>query len=503
MQPQALARGVRPPAGPRAARGCEWRAAIAERARRDICQDATMIENADMPHEGLWWIPGEYTKRVGGILQLGQVFELRTMGDFSAGEVPPQLFTSTVLNGLTQKRSITLLGCRRRRSTFNLGAFSALTIGFDMALIGAYTIPNEESAVFDRVMIVFDNLTAWANRPTVQVDYESTGTITVRHSPHSDMIAHLPGGTVRLNGRLSGSDGPRQTPWETAERVAIELAEPLPVLAIEQAYVRPLRYLLNLATNETCNVKSLKVANSRHDHSSPGVLWFDVDFYQGKARLPEGKPVELSSMMFSLDDVDFRSVIPKWFETVEQIGLSLDLLFALSNPGNIFVSNRLFNAATALEGLHQKLYPEKEGELRANRKRVAAIAKLIEDQAERAWLRTHLAGSHRPFLRQRLDDLLERAGSAVRPIVGDSKVWTTKIKNLRDSIGHGADRSNDDLTAQVRLTATLELLYRSILLLEIGFSDQQCEQMVRTNRNWSYLPRVLREDIPDLFESPQ
>lgn len=456
------------------------------------------IDLGSGPYEGLWWIPGRRDRQIGGVLELGQKFELRTMGSFADDGMPRNQLDARVLHGLAPKRAITLLDCKQRNFSFTLGGLTTLSITAQIALIGHYHLDDEAKAIFDRVIVELDNLTAWAQRRRIETEYSDNGQMIARHVPQTEMAVALPDATLRLRGRLDFDDSDHRVAWEHHEQIVIELAKPLPILELENRYIRPLRYLLNLATGETCNVQSFSVANSAHLDPRPGLLWFAVDFYQGRVAPPPRKSIDPHDMVFTLDQCEFGKLIPRWFEIIVKFGISLDLLFALSSPGNIYVSNRLFNAVSAVEGLHQRLYPDTGDLKKAHRRRVKSITEAVGED-DRAWLNERLASAYRPLLRQRLAELLDRAGSTLDQYVGNRDEWIKKVKKLRDLIGHGVDQVEKDLAMQVRLTATVELLYRVILLRELGFTNEQCVDIVTKNRNWSYLPAALRRDVPDLF----
>jgi hypothetical protein len=286
------------------------------------------------------------------------------------------------------------------------------------------------------------------------------------------------------------------------ERFVLDLEAPLSPMEIERQYIRPLKYLIALATGEFCDVESFQVAQAFHSDERFRDLWYEVEPYRGRWEPFVPRGVDSASMLFTLDQYEFAELIPQWFDLVELCGPTIDLIFALDGPGNVFVSNRLFNAVAAVEGLHQQLYPESRETVKANQKRVDRIAKKVDDIEERKWLRSRLAGSHRPFLRERLQDLLSLAGSAMEEVIGNSEAWIRRVKNLRDLIGHGASVDESDLSVQVRLTTSLELLYRAILLRRIGFEDAECRDRIMASLNWSYLPAAMRHDVPEIFSEP-
>jgi hypothetical protein len=449
--------------------------------------------------EGVWWVPGSDNIRVAGTLQLGQIFELHTVGAFSSDGLPTNALTTDILNGAVPRRMITLLGCVQQKSALFGKDLVMLSVRFDKALLGGYLLDNSSDAVFDEVFVELDAVSEWASyQPISSSDVGEK--IVVEYEKPAALSANLSSGQVRMVSDIRGSDDEQKVNWKAVSSFIVTLDRPLSIDDIEERYVRPLRYLLSLATGTPAVVTRLRVQNSAHTKPLGASQWLDVEFYQGKLPPEPPKPVSRHDMLFKLDDIEFSQFLPRWFELVERCGISLDLLFSLDNPGNIFVTNRMFNAVTAVEGLHQRLNPIHEDVIKVHKKRVDAIAGTIDDKHERKWLRENLAGAYRPTLRTRLGELLDLAGSTMHPYVGDRERWIKRVKDIRDLIGHGSSELEKDRRVQIRLTASLELLYKLILMRELGFSDQYCMRAFTANRRWSYLPIILRSEIPEIFD---
>jgi hypothetical protein len=50
-----------------------------------------------------------------------------------------------------------------------------------------------------------------------------------------------------------------------------------------------------------------------------------------------------------------------------------------------------------------------------------------------------------------------------------------------------------------RLTTTVDILLRVVLLRELGFSENECVVMANRNPEWEYLKKALPKEVPEIF----
>ncbi len=175
-------------------------------------------------------------------------------------------------------------------------------------------------------------------------------------------------------------------------------------------------------------------------------------------------------MLFTLADINFAAFVPHWYQLVEKLDITCDLLFSANSPHVPFVSNQLFNLASAAEGMHQRLYPEADKMSQEHRDRITQTLSSTAEQHQ-DWLRKTLQFSHRITFEERLRQLINHAGPAVNSFIGDPDKWVTLVKKLRNQFAH-APRTRHPLENDVRklsrLSATIDALLRLILLREMG-----------------------------------
>ncbi|MGH9963037.1 MAG: HEPN domain-containing protein, partial [Pyrinomonadaceae bacterium] len=91
---------------------------------------------------------------------------------------------------------------------------------------------------------------------------------------------------------------------------------------------------------------------------------------------------------------------------------------------------------------------------------------------------------------------------AVYPFVGDRAKWIRSVKNIRNQIAHALRERysfESDIIKLARLTATVEVLLRIVLLRELGFSDDDCTAMTKKHPQWSHLRTVLPVEVPEIY----
>ena len=460
------------------------------------------MNKPDDSFEGEWWQAANPELRIGGILELCDKFELRLWGTIGDKGFPPLKagFDSQIFHGQSLGNSLTLFDGHLPSTRVSSGGGSVVLFRIPLAFIGSYWLDDKEEAKFDRVCANIDNLVEWSNQRRM-VGRHPTGKTVLEYTRPDPAVATIDGTTITLSEGLATRERIYSAQWDVEANLNLELATPEDVHEIDYKYIRPFRYLLNLATGSASAAGRLRVANPAH-LDDPSLRWLDTYVY-GRNR-PVAKAIEPSlsaNMLFTLQDIDFAKVVPRWYQLVEQLGIACDLLFSINAPENIFVGNQMFNVASAAEGIHQRLYPEADKKSPEYKRRLNEILSAVPE-AHSSWLKASLQSSHRLTFAQRLDQLIDRAGSAVHPFVGDRAKWIKCVKDIRNQIAHALRERysfETDVVKLAWLTATVDVLLRIVLLRELGFSDAECVTMADKNRQWTHLKRILPAEVPEIF----
>ncbi|WP_157360707.1 HEPN domain-containing protein [Amycolatopsis thermoflava] len=461
------------------------------------------MENASKQYEGEWWHPARPDRKLGGILELGDSFELRLWGSLDERTVPSVMngaFDANILNGVSLSKALTIIGGRFRGSQYSSTGSSIIQVRAPLVFAGSYLLESADEATFTKVDASPGNLLQWIARSGLSREWPNRGHAKLEYTALEPSIASTQGATLELHHGFVANGDDHWAEWQEAGSLLFELSEPHTVPDIEYKFLRPFRYFLDLATGSAPHPGPLQVANPDH-LEEPTTQWLDVHAYGRDKRVPRKKPPMVHEMLFSLPEIEFAEVVPRWYALVDKLGITCDLLFSLSAPQNVFAGNKLFNVASAAEGIHQRLYPEADRQTPEHRQRVKEILDTTPED-HRDWLKAKLAFSHAPTFADRLQQLIDHAGSCIDPFIGDRDKWVRLVKDVRNQIAHARRERHiveTEVVKQVRLTATIDVLLRVILLRELGFTDDQCVNMVQRNPQWSYLQSVLPTALPEIF----
>jgi hypothetical protein len=306
------------------------------------------------------------------VLELGDDFELRVWGSLDDKDLPPlrQSFDPSVLHGRSLGNALTLLGGQ-------LGTYRVAGVGgsinhirIPLALIGHYWLDDAAEARFNQVRAELSGLLEWTNRRSISTTSHKNKKVTLKYSPASSSVAEIDGATVKLILGITSETRVYSSHWDQTASLEFELADPDEVDGIDYRLVRPFRYFLDLATGVPPQPGRLQVANPVHVDTHY-LSWLDARIY-GRNRPDNSKSKkELASvdMLFTLQDIDFSEIVPRWYSVVEKLGITCDLLLSVSTP-RMFIGNQMFNLASAAEGVHQRLYPKADRRTPAQKKRL-------------------------------------------------------------------------------------------------------------------------------------
>ena len=113
------------------------------------------------------------------------------------------------------------------------------------------------------------------------------------------------------------------------------------------------------------------------------------------------------------------------------------------------------------------------------------LAKVMDGQ-ERAFIRPRLRNER--TLRQRLDEIIEMCGEPVVTLLAGYRNFPRRVVDTRNSLAHEG-RLGESFTYEELFWAqkSLEHVFRSILLRNLGFTDEQIVQQVARTSQWHWL----------------
>jgi hypothetical protein len=200
--------------------------------------------------------------------------------------------------------------------------------------------------------------------------------------------------------------------------------------------------------------------------------------------------------LFTLADISFVEVVPKWLELKDAARIACNILFGLRYIGEGYTETRALGVASAAESLHRALRkastPLTRAEFRKLKDRIYAM--LSEDPI-------HLTRFAKEGLRNN-PDYYDRAlglaaipsAEAVDALLGDRKVWAMSLKNSRNDFAHANDRSgrNDETSDVFLLLEVTYALMCLVLMAELGISADVQRLAVERHPRISHFSRQYK-----------
>lgn len=223
---------------------------------------------------------------------------------------------------------------------------------------------------------------------------------------------------------------------------------------------------------------------------------------------PPEKPMIRQHMRFGMNcpsyppNVDFRDLVPRWFDVQAQSGAACDLVFSLRRDSAGYLQQQMFTIASALEGLHRSLHPGLEKKSPEDRTRSAEILEAIRTTRpeHHDWLKAAISYAHRKSYSYRMRDLLRQTGHAMDDIIGDEDKWIRRLRDIRDGIGHVLpSHDNTNVEPMVAMLFSARFLAEFVLLRQLGFTAAECRRAMGHNWGIDNVRSHMRKAFPDWF----
>jgi hypothetical protein len=190
--------------------------------------------------------------------------------------------------------------------------------------------------------------------------------------------------------------------------------------------------------------------------------------------------------------VPFEQLVPKWFELSRSWGPLIDLFLVLDYAPPAHIETQFINVCQAVEGYHRAVFTTTVMEPTEHRKLVKALLDSAPEN-RRDWLRGVLANSNEPSFKRRIDELVERAGSVVRPLIGTRPKYAARMRDNRNNFAHWLAKeppAYDVATELDDLIRVTRYVLAACLLQDLGWSEAQVEETLRPN--WRFAQAVGR-----------
>lgn len=456
-----------------------------------------MAEDQAWEEAGFWWLPGTPDDQVAGILRFEphQQITLSLIGSFGGMEA---LASTTarhpVIHGIAKGRTFTVLGAIQVGTHLAIPGFVSETYLSSVVIESA--LLEEHALVFDEVELELTHLAAWVTRYgfTAEIERGDGGSLKeyrMRYSPPDEYVAPSTAiGEVKITsgftapGMVSHQHTSVETPY-----LRIRLDRLRSMDEVFKGVVTPLANLLTLAVDQRNEVTRFSVRSPHQEATVSGVRQsLPVHFIPGlpaPAVASTPRPHDMLLHLTDLDTIGFDSAIRQWLTIATDLEHVCELFFGTRQvplPGEL----RFLNLVRAAEVYHRRNHnatAEPEAVHKARLKRLKDTA----PEEDRKWLAGALQWSNEISLKACMDDLLGFVGPAIRPAL--PKNFVRMVVDTRNYLTHygASKRGVTDPGDLYQLSEVVALLVQLCLLREIGFTAEQCTELLGRNARFRFI----------------
>jgi len=185
-------------------------------------------------------------------------------------------------------------------------------------------------------------------------------------------------------------------------------------------------------------------------------------------------------MLFTLADVQFENVMPRWFEVRDRFRPAINLLLGLRYIPGGYLETQLLTVVGAAEAFHLALeldppIPEEEF------KELKSVLLKAVPVERKQWLSGLLARND-PSLKNRLLDLANRPGAqTMKNLVPDPEKWAKVTRDARNNLTHTGNTTKHSLEVLFAAMTTTAAVVTVNLLHALGFSEAELELVMEKN----------------------
>lgn len=459
--------------------------------------------------QALWWSPDNPKAKVPGIFRYSPSdgLELLMLGGLEASApteawVASIAFTDEVrrwpiILGEDGNQLFTLLDCTLTKTIPSSGATRSekQNVSAQTALVGCHLLDRATPA-FSHVEASIENLSVWAansalheRRPVQAANEDET---LSSDGPAATITAHLPASTARLAhshtydyfGRTTGSVHRKIS--DTAV-IGFEPHEPQPLDTLLRM-ISDVQDLLSFSSNAACGVlwnRLYLTSQTTQNHDNIAVPRpMPVDVYRQSLVKgnPEAKAPRDDQMLFTLADVQFETVLPRWFEVRDRFRPTVNLLLGLHYIPGGYLGTQLLTVVGAAEAFHLALELEPPIPHEEFKELKSALLKAVPADRKQ-WLSGLLARND-PSLKRRLLDLANRLGSqTIKNLLPNPEKWATNTRDARNNLTHAGDSTKHSPEVLLAALTTTGAIVTLNLLHALGFSEDELQLAIEQNTN--------------------
>ncbi len=439
--------------------------------------------------KGVWWLPENPDHEITGILTFDPQgrSELELFGSHKKGlsELPKN--QPIILGAGERGQAITLVYCNDLGAGWSHGQYVWIKPKYrPVFIIQGHHFKSVDEVSFNEIWARFYGLDVWTTSKKLleAVDFAR---IPVDRSTSEDVSCELANVVISVFRGQSVSGDLRLT--STVDRYAWIEFTPNSPWKLEEVHSRLFYFqmFLSLAMRTSTWPLSIKAPNPS------GPRWELSIHYSQMTDFQENDWLFSELMYFTLDSpgTDLERCLRNWFAKRNQLEQTARL-YNLAISKRMFMEDTFLYMARAIEAYHRQRHEgsyvsEKEfGALRAELKRsIKSCIPAIEykDLRRRIYECLNLANS--PSLKNRLVELQEKHLCHNRKLFENFGSFAKDVVSTRDQLTHYFDTAESEARTDgpslYYMNERLRLILELCLLSELGFGDEELQQMAAKN----------------------
>lgn len=415
---------------------------------------------------------------------------LSIVGSFDTSADVSQFWNYQLILGVTSEGDyISLTNCQQTGAKTSSVGLQSEQFMVDAAYIGAhFNLPNEMK--FHRCSVRFNYLDEWANLQGFNWQYKDDQPewAVVSYTFPEVVRGQADGIDVSVRCKFSTSGKNRfeqvlrQTVW-----LNIETDVDKSFNACLKSFVSPFQNLLSLAVGDPNSVTDVVVYCKEKTYKNPPDQEIPIRVIYPKYFNEEmSKKIYAPQMLFTLQDIadNFSEVVKKWLEITNKFDSVCDLYFGVQYAPKMYLEQKFLSVVQAAETYHRRSDRFKN-EYFSTHHYDELIRTIINctPEEQRNWVRTRLTNT--PSFKERVIELLKFTEVLMKPLICDEESFSNLLRDLRNYYTHygsSGPRRELDNEELFKITNKIYVLLQTCFLIEIGFTIDKCDEMLKKNR---------------------
>ncbi|MCE2488645.1 MAG: hypothetical protein J4G17_01535 [Anaerolineae bacterium] len=439
--------------------------------------------------KGVWWLPENPDHEITGILTFDPQgnSELELFGSYKKGLSELPMNQPIILGAGENGKAITLVDCIDLGTGRTVSQFQWVKSRYiPYLIIQGHHFNSVEEVSFERVKVSFCGFTEWASTGKGWGNIRAEDRLPV-NPPDSDIFAELVDSTLVFRRGFSWSLR-RFKEFSIREDAHVDFVADRP-----WGYEETIARIFHLGVFLSLAMKACSWPVSVNAPNPSGPRWELSIHYHCVTDIQISESVSRYFMYFALDDKreDIEQRLKNWF-AISEILQQVVYLFSRGISEKMYPEDRFLTFAKAVEAYHRQIHEETyidESEFDALKDDLKKSIRSCIPSAEYKDLRRRIYESlnlaNNPSLHDRLAELREKHQNHNRKLFEDFGSFSDDVVSTRDYLTHyfdaGESKARVDGSSLHYMSEKLRLILDLCLLSELGFSDEELQQMAVKN----------------------